>query len=225
MAITMVGTPTTGLNTNTVNFITGVTNDDYMWVYQVVYDNTVTLTPPAGWSTYDTQSIAGATATKAAWHYRKANSEPGTPYTFSNSGGAYTDLMQYAYRGVDLTTPIDASATSTTGTSGIPSITGPTTVTANTVLLVALSGYNNDAGGISGMTARVSAFDSVNYLFDQAIAAIGAVGTRTATNTSDGWIMMALALRPAGAGPSSPVGPIIGGKLAGHSILQGRLIG
>lgn len=222
MAIALRGTQT-ALNTTTVNKVTGVVNDDLMITSVIVYDNTVTITPPAGWALAGENTIAGSTATKHAVYYKKASSE-GASYTFSNSGGAYTDLLSIAYSGVDTTTAMDATATTNTGTSGTPTITGITTATANAQLVLCLSGYNNDAGAVSGMTTRIGPFDSVNYIYDKSQAGAGASGSFTATSSSDGWIFVLLALREAGGAPSSPVGPIIGGKLTGHSILQGRLI-
>lgn len=201
-AIASVGTPTSGVFGTSINKIAAVVDGNIMLVYQVVYDNTVTLSPPGDWTTVDTRSIAGGTATKAALHYKIASGE-GASYTFGNSGGAYTDLMMVAYSGVDTTTPIDAASTFATGTSGTPSMTGPSPVSANTYLVIGLSGYSNDAGAISGMTTRIGPIDTVNYMYDQAIAATGAVGTRTATNTSDGWIMIAVSLRPTGAAPAT----------------------
>lgn len=203
-AIASVGTPTSAIFGTTINKITAVVDGDLMLVYQIVYD-TVTLTTPAGWTTVDTRQIAG-NATTAALHYKVASGE-GASYSFTNSGGSYTDMMMVAYSGVDTTTPIDAASTFATGTSGTPSITAPSPVSANTYLVIGLSGYNNDAGAISGMTTRIGPIDSVNYMYDQAIAASGPIGTKNTTSPSDGWIMIAVSLRPAGGAPATKAIP------------------
>ena len=126
MAIALRGTQT-ALNTTSISKVTGVVDDDLMIVSVIVYDNTVTITPPAGWTLAGSATISGGTATKHAVYYKKAASE-GSSYSFTNSGGAYTDLLSIAYSGVDTTTPMDATATTNTGTSGTPTISGDGTI-------------------------------------------------------------------------------------------------
>lgn len=164
-------------------------------------------TDPSGWTIiYDEATLANPKG--GLWIKVATGSESGTlTFTTSSTTGA---AQMFRYTGVDTTTPLDGTPTSvvnsaTTNTVVTPSIT---TTTANTMLVYACGANSGtttvssatgtervDHGSLGGTGARAGA------LYDEAVAASGATGTRTQTLSAAraNWGAM-FALRAAGGG-------------------------
>ena len=77
----------------------------------------------------------------------------------------------------------------------------------------------------AGYTTRVTYIAGDLIIADQLKAVAGAISAGRWVDAGGATQVtgITIVLKPA-AGAGSPVGPIVGGKLANHSILQGRLI-
>lgn len=201
----LVGTASTSW---AVPFPASIAAGDLLVLHISTNGGAVSATPPTGF----TEVYREATLTNpkgGIWIKVASGSETGnlTVTVTSTTGNA----QMFRYTGVDTTTPQDATATNvsyTTNTSPfvLPSIT---TVTANTVLI-----YGNSANsGTVTMTGPAGSTEQVDHgalggtgskagaLYDEAVAATGATGTRSITLSAGraGWGAM-LALRPATGG-------------------------
>lgn len=187
----------------------GTVEDDVMIAAIGYQPNTLTITPPAGWTLVGGSSNAAATANSLAVYQHIAGAaEPALyQWTFSGSALAAAGGMQ-VFSGVDTTTPIDVSAGQATGNSlnhATPSIT---TTVANTMLVAAHTFASSATWAPpAGMT---EAYDRANLNTGNAAgqsiegsyvaqAAIGATGTKTATASAnaDRGNTYIIALRPA----------------------------
>jgi hypothetical protein len=220
--ITARGSATTGATDTaasvTVNKPTGVVDNDVMLAFVSWW--TGTLTPPAGWTqvgTTESWAASGDTAKMAV--YRKVASGEGASYTWTNSSSPneiYVTIR--AFYNVDTTTPIDVfSQTSTTsqGTSVVGN--SVTTTTTNTMLLFFGSRMNNGINGNpitpDGSMTEISDINAGSgwtrhFVDEQAVAASGATGTRTATSTGNAtYGAFMIALRAATGGGNTSVSP------------------
>lgn len=172
----------------------------------------VNPTAPAGWTAIGTAPItdiaAGGFNVEMTLYRRLAASESGS-YAFTHASTT-TQAWMLAYRGVDATTPMDVTQTvgfvngSGAGTA-TTTWTGLTTATPG-AWIVAIEHDWGDLSAASapptGMTERIDI--DIVYVADQEIAAAGATGNRTHTNSSTSpdslWSAVLLALRPASAG-------------------------
>ena len=183
---------------------TGTTAGDLMLVQLTVRGGSATtFAAPSGWTLLrrDNNSLLAQ-----AVYYRFATaSEPASySWTFSPSNRAVGAIA--VYRGVDTTTPIDASGGQSNAAS--LSVTAPsiTTTVANARLVGFFGTANGNAAFTppSGMNERVDLGTSAGpngatiTVTDSTQAAAGATGTRTATaTTSASNIGQLVALRPA----------------------------
>lgn len=116
--ITVVGTPTTAsggaTSAITLNSPSGTQADDYLYV-RLSYLASATITPPASWATVisaNTNSNCGS-----VWYYIKLTGAADSTYTWNFNVTAYSVGAMIALRGVALSSPLDASASSTTASS------------------------------------------------------------------------------------------------------------
>lgn len=125
MPITQVGTAVTNSNAAAsvagnlvVNVPSGVQDGDLLiaCVYKAL-DSVHTLTAPAGWTQIGTAEEAPANINASMWR-RVASSEPAS-YTWNISSTGIWGVAQVAFRGVDTTSPIHTSA-STSGAATDP---------------------------------------------------------------------------------------------------------
>ena len=139
------------------------------------------------------------------WYKVADGTEGGTTQNITTATATATSAQIHRYTGVDTTTPTDGTATNvssaTTGTSIVlPSIT---TTSANTMLVYA-SSVNSSTTQVSSTTGTersdygASGGGKGGGLYDEAVAASGATGTRTITIAAarSYWGAM-LALKPA----------------------------
>ena len=170
----------------------GTTTNDVMIAAIGYQPNTLTITPPAGWTLVGSSTNAAATANSLAVYQRIAGAaEPGA-YQWTFSGGALTYAAGgiQTFSGVDTTVPIDVSngaATASALTHATPSVN---TTGANTMIVTAHT-FASSATWTppAGMTeaydrpipvAAGAAGQSIEGSF-VAQAAAGATGTKTAT--------------------------------------------
>jgi hypothetical protein len=169
--------------------------------------NTLTITPPAGWTLVRRIDNANGSANSLAVYRVIAGASEPANYTWSFSSTGYLVGGILAFSGVDTTTPIDVengnctlqgSCASTTLVHTTPSVT---TTVANTMLVTSHTYGSAGTWTPSGMTEAVDVQHgdqslAANYLVQ---AAQGASGAQTATASRDADVGNAhiLALRPA----------------------------
>jgi hypothetical protein len=164
-----------------LDYPAGVVAGDLL-VVQAVLTSSGTATP-AGWTAITSDLANNAWGFSQLWYKIAGASEPSTlsiPKTANNPIAA----VMSAYSGVDTTTPINASATTASSTSGVsPSVT---TTVANTLLLRIYWSFSPASTIPPGTTTeRYDVFDAWqtanSELGTEPAAAIGATGTTTAT--------------------------------------------
>jgi len=186
----------------------GVITGDLL-IAQIGYNAAGTITPPAGWNLIDVTTNPSKPIMQGLYWRAASASEP-THYNFGLSSGKDDTAVGAiaAYRGIDLTDPIDAVGAQTDiGSTDVvaPSIT---TTTANTPLISFFS--VRDDGTVTpppGTTERwdVNSAAGVGAIGETLLAAadevfttIGDTGTRVArAQNSDGSVGHLVALRPA----------------------------
>ena len=182
---------------------TGTTTDDILLA--TIAHAGGTLTPPAGWTQVLTQAVTGATL--AVYRRQAGGSE--SNYTWSLNSIDALAVAVSAYDNVDTTSPVDVFASQGNGSSTsmvAPTIT-TTVATDQLVFAGAVAGnIRATAPGGMGEDADIGTGSIGVYMADQALAAIGATGTRTATLASAAVNAAALiALRPSStAGGGTP---------------------
>ncbi len=184
--ITRVGVSTLmpGSNGSTVSLPrpTGVTSGDFLFVSIFLDDDTIVVSPPAGWTvSSDLSGVTGA-AFRATWldHFVAAG-DP-TTYSFGLSGAPKTSAAGLvAYRGV-AASPIDvAMETTFEGQAFVaPSLT---TTHANDMLLAMFVNESTSGTGLS-WTGPAGMATAVNLapigMFDGTQPVAGATGTKQA---------------------------------------------
>jgi hypothetical protein len=162
-----------------------------------------TITAPSGWTTVRVDDDAGNTMQATFW--KVAGSSEPSSYTFTNTTGDTTRTGAggiAAYSGVDTTSPIDAHG-ATTYPGNVTALTAPsltTSVAGARLLTLVAQRSDGPITPSSGMAERLEVSASnqnVLELADQALAAAGATGTRTATSGANrSGVAQAVALRP-----------------------------
>lgn len=184
---------------------TGTASGDLLVALVDAYDdNTVTVAPPAGWSTQSgpDRRTTGNLITSYVFYKIAGGSEPST-YTFDDTPDKYTNCIILRYSGADPATPLLAATSTNNGTVTTRTGTGITTTRDNSVLLFFSVGYSGGLPGDSeptGMTMR-DTVDGVTAVYDQVITTAGATGNRThVQNTSDSWVTTMFAINPPASG-------------------------
>lgn len=175
------------------------------------------IATPTGYTIVTGAQVSAGTAAAAGGmrlnvFYRWATGADGTVSVADT--GDHTTAIKLAYRGVDLTTPFDATPVTGTKTTASTSSSYPgiTTASAN-ALVIFSSALDLDAasttttsaqanGNITSLTERhdqtvASGLGGGIVLTDGFKAAAGATGNMTATVTSTQQVYITLALRPA----------------------------
>lgn len=195
----------------------GTAENDVMIAAIGYQPNTLTITPPAGWTLVGGSSNAAATANSLAVYQHIAGAaEPALyQWTFSGSALAAAGGMQ-VFSGVDTTTPIDVSGGQATGNSVNHATPSITTTVANTMLVSAHT-YASSRPWTppAGMTEAYDRANlNVNNPAGQSIegnyaiqAAVGGTGIKTATTSGDpdrgNTYIIALRPAPTNVQPSS----------------------
>jgi hypothetical protein len=173
----------------TSNAPAGVSSGDVLVAFLFVNDNTVTITPPAGWTQRSADS-AGSTAYGLSFTKVAGGGEPGS-YTWTSSANVNYALAIGCYTGVSNDNPVD--------TFGDTPNVGPTT-SISTPSTTPASGGNWLVCGY-GVNANFVAFTPDGHqtereapsnngaaleLADENYGLTSASGTRTATSSASG---------------------------------------
>lgn len=158
-------------------------------------------TPPPGFTLLSGTQVNGWGFYVSTWIYYRVASSEGASWTFTHAA-ITTQAFAVAYRGVDTTTPLDATATTNTGGGTTRTWTGLTTATADAMLLALGHDFADTANNLTppaGLTERIEVNPLV-YAAEQVRATPGATGNFShAVNNNSGeskWAAALLALRP-----------------------------
>jgi hypothetical protein len=154
--ITLVGTNSDESGT-THSLPSGLLENDIVIVgYSTYHSAYGGSAPPSGWTLISNRNYWGANTTIV--YYKKMGSTPDTTVTMGGPGADYMSVVSMAFRGVDTTTPFDASATDTQASSGMPNPPAITTVTSGSAI-VAFGGIRYD----QFVPTVPSGFDDIVY--------------------------------------------------------------
>jgi hypothetical protein len=165
-----------------------------------------TLTVPSGWTAIGT--VVATNITVAA--YSALGSVASTAFALSVSRD--NGNVCAAYTGVDTTTPVDATGT-TSSNSGAASITANavTIATDQALHLIAAGSWASGVYSATGFTVQnngAAPNQAASILYNLTPKSVGSTGTVTVNNTvSTGQVLVVIpfALRPAAGGSTSPV--------------------
>jgi hypothetical protein len=181
---TLRASSTGGTNNLVIPKPVGTISGDLMVGIFQDYGLSTTVGIPAGWTAFGSQIDHTLEAHTRIGYKIAGGSEPST-YEFSTSIYDYPCGLILTFSNYDATTPIQAIADyedNDTATRTIPSVT---TAYENSYLIGFTHGYPGESTSTpSGMTLLQNV-DSLGYhtLFGEAIAAVGATGTRTHTQS------------------------------------------
>lgn len=204
-----------GVQNYTITSPAGTASTDIL-VASFAWDNTgglVSLTPPSGWTAVANPVTSGLMRAAAFWSLGS-----NTNLTFSLSVRG-TDLgwVCGGFTGVDNTTPVDATGTTSTSTGSTSlTVNAVTTVTANAWEIAAISPYTGSSGMAStGWTIQNNGASTVHQEADlayRALTSAGSSGTSSFTvSSSSGQQLIAIpfALRPVAGGAAFVAGPYL----------------
>jgi hypothetical protein len=121
-----------------------------------------------------------------------------------SSAAVYPEIRIMEYSGLDLTTPLDVTAT--TFGSGTTSSSGSLVTTSASDILVAANNVTDHTGGPgSGFTMRMLSNPDGNIVEDRSVASTGSYSATATLSRSCGWVMQMAAFRAAGSASSVPV--------------------
>jgi hypothetical protein len=233
MAIARSGTPTNAQpaagTSHVINKPSGVSAGDICVIGVAFNGSPGTVTWPTGFTGYGPNTTT--TNPKVYTATKKLDGTEGTTFTVTITNSVASGMACECYSGCDQTTWHDATpvvSDSAGGTSSSPSVTGISTVTANT-MLVAFIGINSSTTSITENDAKVTQVietggGKMGELDDGILTGTGASGSIAYTlGAARAWAGISMALRPAAAG--SAAGPLLDGRLVKHGVLQGRLVG
>lgn len=212
----------------TVGAVSGTASGDLILLF--VESANEAVTTPSGYTIVTGAQVSAGTAAAAGGMllnvlYKWATGSD-TTTTVADTGN-HTTAIKLAYRGVDSTTPFDATPTTGTKTTASTSSTYPaiTTATEN-ALVVYASALDLDAASTATTSAQANAnLTSLTERHDQTVtsgagggivitdgfkAAAGSSGTMSATVTSTRQVYITLALRPQGAVTHDTSGALVG---------------
>ena len=167
-------------------------------------------------------------------------STPDTVVNIDQKTANYIAGTIQVWRGVDLTTPLDAAVVSATGASGQPDPGSFTTVTANAMRIV-VGGLDDDDASVSAAPSTFG--DLISSNTGQASTTVGATSMMAAllatstgaldpgaftTSGTDAWVAYHFALRPAVTGVSGSLTGTEGAdaaSIAGDVIVSGSASG
>jgi hypothetical protein len=195
----------------TVTAPASIANNDVMlaWIITAGASEAVNPTAPAGWTEIGTAIDVTDLASfnlEARCYIKVASSESGNytwTHTSSSSQGSIT-----VYRGVDTTTPQDATSTANsgfaTGVGNVSTATGLTTVTNGAWIVFLGFDWADSSNNLSPPTGMTERLDVVlSYAATEEWATAGATGNRSHVDNSNiasnsRWGARLVALRPAG---------------------------
>jgi len=212
MAITLVGTPQVGNTTNggnvTLTFSPTPSENDYVLVFGGCSAGAVVTDAGTG---YTRISLAGDTFNTSfgVWIKKMSASPDTTVLCRGNAEStAATAYGCYVLRGVDGTTPQDATATTASSNSGAPNCASITTVT-DLAWVLALAGSNVNDASIGTVSGYSNQYTTVG-VDTSSITVAGTTIEKTTAGAEDPaawsswstgrWLAVTVALRPAPVG-------------------------
>lgn len=203
------GSAGTGVTTLTVAKPAGTSAGDLMVASIAVRPSTVTITAPSGWTLVRRTDNTSGNTHGLAVYYRVAGSSEGASYSWtvsSSSTGSVGGIL--SFRGVDVSSPVDAENGQTTANSLSHAAPSLTTTVANTMMVTSHTFPSSatwtppsgmtEAADVASLTVPNAAGQAleVNY---EAIPAAGSTGSKTATASGDAdtGVTHSLALKPA----------------------------
>lgn len=221
MAITYQGASTAGDSNG--SGITGVsrptTTTDDLFILDLYYESGSTTTNGAvalsngTWVKEAEQQQAGPNPDFTHVRYRSKYAGEGSTFNISwnlNIGSVWRTAVVTAYRGVDTTTPDDATATIQASGSSSTSATAPTLTTVTNAAWILYGEADFDSRTVTVPTGTTPTFTSRSDFSNLCVATgelttAGATGSKTGTLASASWNTASLiALRPVVVATKAP---------------------
>lgn len=173
----------------------GIVDGD--WLYGVVaWRDTVTLTPPSGFSqVHDQDAYDGQNRFRV--YRKKAAGESGS-YAWGLSSAQRISVGMIAVSGADQTEPVDVATAGNSGSSSSPQAQALDPTVPNTLLVFFGTSRATSWTPPSGMTERVDVDGGVSvHIATEDYAPDTSTGTRTASTSNFSWATYMVALKPA----------------------------
>ena len=190
---------TSATTSHVVNKPAGVAAGDVVLIGISFNGTPGTLTWPSGFNASGPNT--GQSNPKVYMAYKKLDGTEGSTFTITSVNSVTSGMVACAYTGVDGTTQMDATPVISDGAAATSAtVTGITTVTANTMLVVMI-GINSGTTTITENDAKVTEIVEIGgkkgEMDDGAIAGTGATGTIAYNfGASRAWGAVVMALRP-----------------------------
>ncbi|TLY19906.1 MAG: DUF2341 domain-containing protein [Nitrospirae bacterium] len=159
--------------------------NDILLLATIVRSNTATVATPAGWTQIGSPTVRSTVATYQFFWKRAASGSETNPLIdrTGTTGDVYAAVI--TYRGATTTgDPWEVQGTVTKGTTDPSVITGITTLTANSLVVVAVAGENDNNASIITTGTAPSAY-AVHYV-ESATGAHGVITFSEAARTTAG---------------------------------------
>jgi hypothetical protein len=227
----------------TINVPAGTTTGDVMVAAIALKTSSITITPPAGWTSLNRVNQAAGDPNAQELFYRVATGSEPASYTWNFSAAVFGAVGGVvSYRGVDTSSPIDVYGGNVTASATTHTATGVTTTTSNAMVVTAHSFASAETWTPpAGMTERVdrasitasNAAGMALEMSDVLQLTAGATGNKTATaaGNADTGVAQILALKrgaanyhyaisfPSGSTGSSCTQPVV--QITGHDNSDG----
>jgi hypothetical protein len=196
------------------NWFSGATGSGHWLLAAIAYDVSSTVTPPSGWSEISGSPFSNASCFLRVYTIKNCGVRSGTEtFTFGTQQTAAAALM-IEYSGVGTTTDLDGTPNHNSSNSNSPTGSSYTTSVANDAVISIIaqgnasftSGpvFSSPTGGsaIRGQTVTADISPNGNAgiaLLDELGVAVGSYTFGASSNRSETWVVVTLAIRPAGA--------------------------
>jgi YD repeat-containing protein len=179
-------------------------NGDCLVASVASYNNSITITPPSGWSSEGTCPTAGFGNAIVCDFVKAASGESGD-YTWSFSGAAYPSISFHEYSGANPSQCLDPAVRAEAGSaSGVSNITYGTPSVPNEELYVTMS-CNNSLTPPSDLTARVNIAqlgDNYFSIYSGDNKIINSAGTESSYSCGGQNSIIAEGIEPAATSPT-----------------------
>jgi hypothetical protein len=231
MAISLVGTVTGGAANGadvTLTLPGGIAENDLVCVFGGSYQGFASAGVSTSGYTENTDYL-GATM-ELSFSYKKMGASPDASVTGIGSGNSNlaSAYVAMVFRGVDTSTPIDATTVTTEGSGSSPNSASITTVTNGAAVISAVISDNQDTSVTAptgyGNTANGNASDLLSTTVAAAWKAVSSAGAENpepwTTWSNREWSALTVALRPAASGTFGD-GALSGGSISGTATFVG----
>lgn len=159
--------------------------NDILLLATVVRSNTATVATPAGWTQIGSPTVRGTTATYQFFWIRAGTTTVTDPLIdrTGTTGDVYAAVINYR-NATSIGDPWEVKGTVTTGTADPSVITGITTLTNDSLVVVAVPGEDNNNGSIATTGTNPAAY--TEHYVESAAGADGVVTFSEAVRTTAG---------------------------------------